>query len=124
MAVTSSSNPITSVPSAPAQTAQSIITSVPYNAQPLYSSPPYPGHPGLLTRLNLDLRGRVITVDREQLMLLPESVLLGLFPQGLVLSKPASAAGADDGIFTVDVGVPLFTSLRLAPWLDRGLGDK
>jgi hypothetical protein len=39
------------------------------------------------------------------LMLLPESVLLGLFPQGLVLSKPASWEGADDGVFTVDVGL-------------------
>jgi hypothetical protein len=36
-------------------------------------------------------------------MLLPESVLLGLFPQGLILSKPASWEGADDGVFTVDV---------------------
>jgi hypothetical protein len=37
-------------------------------------------------------------------MLLPESVLLGLFPQGLILSKPASWEGADDGVFVVDVG--------------------
>ena len=36
-------------------------------------------------------------------MLLPESVLLGLFPQGLILSKPASWEGGDDGVFTVDV---------------------
>ncbi|MPW72964.1 hypothetical protein CPI04_06020 [Moraxella catarrhalis] len=36
-------------------------------------------------------------------MLLPESVLLGLFPQGLVLSKPASWEGGDDGVFAVDV---------------------
>jgi hypothetical protein len=39
-------------------------------------------------------------------MLLPESVLLGLFPQGLILSKPASWEGADDGVFTVDVSCP------------------
>jgi hypothetical protein len=38
-------------------------------------------------------------------MLLPESVLLGLFPQGLILSKPASWEGGDDGVFTVDVSV-------------------
>lgn len=38
-------------------------------------------------------------------MLLPESVLLGLFPQGLILSKPASWEGADDGVFTVDVSL-------------------
>lgn len=36
-------------------------------------------------------------------MLLPESVLLGLFPQGLVLSKPATWEGGNDGIFAVDV---------------------
>jgi hypothetical protein len=36
-------------------------------------------------------------------MLLPESVLLGLFPQGLVLSRPASWDGGDDGVFAVDV---------------------
>lgn len=36
-------------------------------------------------------------------MLLPESVLLGLFPQGLILSKPATWEGGDDGVFTVDV---------------------
>lgn len=42
-------------------------------------------------------------VERETLMLLPESVLLGLFPQGLILSKPASWEGGDDGVFTVDV---------------------
>ena len=45
-------------------------------------------------------------VDRETLMLLPESVLLGMFPHGLILSKPASWEGADDGVFTVDVSDP------------------
>lgn len=46
-------------------------------------------------------------------MLLPESVLLGLFPQGLILSKPASWEGADDGVFTVDVS----GCLRVGTWL-------
>ncbi|OCF35924.1 phosphatase activator [Kwoniella heveanensis CBS 569] len=98
MAVSASSNPITSVPSS---SSSSPITSV----QPqTYASPLYPQqtNPQLLTRLNLDLRGRMFPVDRETLMLLPESVLLGLFPQGLILSKPASSEGGDDGIFTVD----------------------
>ena len=98
MAVSSSSNPISSV--APSS---SPITSV----APSYSAPPiYNAHnqnPELLSRLNLDLRGRIFPVEREMLMLLPESVLLGLFPQGLILSKPASWEGGDDGIFTVDV---------------------
>ena len=93
---TSSANPITSaVPSS------SPITSV----QPSYGAPPIYAAPNtqLLSRLNLDLRGRIFPVDRETLMLLPESVLLGLFPQGLILSKPASWEGGDDGVFTVDV---------------------
>lgn len=80
-----SSNPITSV-------SQSYISA------PIYSN----NNQQLLARLNLDLRGRIFPVDRETLMLLPESVLLGLFPQGLILSKPASWEGADDGVFTVD----------------------
>lgn len=93
------SNPITSaVPSS------SPITSVsPYApAPPLYSTAGAT-NPGLLSRLNLDLRGTIFPVDRETLMLLPESVLLGLFPQGLILSKPATEVGGDDGVFTVDV---------------------
>ena len=86
------------------------ITSVSAN----FSPPPiYANNQQLLARLNLDLRGRVFPVDRETLMLLPESVLLGLFPQGLILSKPASWDGADDGVFTVDVSWswPAFLSL-------------
>ncbi|VDB98232.1 unnamed protein product [Peniophora sp. CBMAI 1063] len=43
--------------------------------------------PPLLTRLALDLRGRRFTVERETIMNLPESVLLCLFPNGLVLSR-------------------------------------
>lgn len=94
MTVAPSSNPITSVAN------NNPITSVSpnYAPQPIYS-----GNPQLLSRLNLDLRGRVFPVDRETLMLMPESVLLGLFPQGLILSKPASWEGAEDGVFTVDV---------------------
>lgn len=94
MAAAASSNPITSaVPSS------NPISSVSQS----YAPAPIYNNPQLLSRLNLDLRGRVFPVDRETLMLLPESVLLGLFPQGLVLSKPASWEGADDGVFTVDV---------------------
>ena len=106
-----SSNPITSV--APSS---SPITSVQpqYSQTPLYAAP----NTQLLTRLNLDLRGRIFPVERETLMLLPESVLLGLFPQGLILSKPASWNGADDGVFAVDVsvclgGLGLFMLIRL-----------
>ena len=102
MAVPASSNPITSV-----DPSSSPITSVQPTSYP--SQPLYANNQQLLSRLNLDLRGKIFPVDREVLMLLPESVLLGLFPQGLILSKPASWEGADDGVFTVDVSgmVPL-----------------
>jgi len=53
-------------------------------------------------------------------MLLPESVLLGLFPQGLILSKPASWDGADDGVFTVDVS-RLSISVSQGPCLAKVL---
>lgn len=66
--------------------------------------------PQLLTRLLLDLRGRRFSVDRETIMNLPESVLLCLFPNGLVLSRQ-SAALSDGGdnddyeeLYAVDVG--------------------
>lgn len=98
MAVPASSNPITSV--APNSNPITSVSPNNYAASPLY---PSPTNPQLLSRLNLDLRGTIFPVEREMLMLLPESVLLGLFPQGLILSKPASWEGADDGIFTVDV---------------------
>lgn len=102
MAAAASSNPITSaVPSS------NPISSVSQS----YAPAPIYNNPQLLSRLNLDLRGRVFPVDRETLMLLPESVLLGLFPQGLVLSKPASWEGADDGVFTVDVSHDFFISI-------------
>ncbi|EGN93761.1 hypothetical protein SERLA73DRAFT_189526 [Serpula lacrymans var. lacrymans S7.3] len=74
-AATMSSSPITQVSQFPAQT----------NLQPQ-----------LLTRLLLDLRGRRFSVDRETIMNLPESVLLCLFPNGLVLSRQ-SVALSDGG---------------------------
>jgi len=52
--------------------------------------------PQLLTRLQLDLRGKRFTVDRETIMNLPESILLCLFPNGLVLSRQ-SAMLSDSG---------------------------
>lgn len=42
----------------------------------------------LVMKLNLDLRGSKFVVERDQLMNLPESILLCLFPNGLVLSRP------------------------------------
>jgi hypothetical protein len=65
--------------------------------------------PQLLTRLLLDLRGRRFSVDRETIMNLPESVLLCLFPNGLVLSRQSQAFSdggdneEDDEVYGVDV---------------------
>ena len=90
MAGVTSSSPITSVQQAPIQA----------NIQP-----------PLLTRLSLDLRGRRFSVDRETIMNLPESVLLCLFPNGLVLSRQSVALsdGGDNSeeeeVYGVDVRV-------------------
>jgi len=103
-----SSNPITSV--APSSSPITSVQATAYPGAGIYTNQ------ALLTRLNLDLRGRIFPVERETLMLLPESVLLGLFPQGLILSKPASWEGGDDGVFNVDV------SLRVGAWDARDAG--
>lgn len=84
----SSSNPITSV----SQTQQ-----LPVGLQP-----------HLVARLLLDLRGQRFSVDRETIMNLPESVLLCLFPNGLVLSRNSAVLDAMDGdedeeVYGVDV---------------------
>lgn len=81
-------------PSALAMSNNSPITQVSQ-----YASPQTNLQPSLLTRLMLDLRGRRFSVDRETIMNLPESVLLCLFPNGLVLSRQSMALSAsnDDG---------------------------
>lgn len=70
--------------------------------------------PQLLTRLQLDLRGARFNVDRETIMNLPESVLLCLFPNGLVLSRQSAALSdggdeEDDEVYGVDVRFASFT---------------
>lgn len=58
------------------------ITSVPHNSQPSQDAthllPPI---------LLLELRGTHIELDRETLVSLPESILLVMFPNGVILSK-------------------------------------
>lgn len=88
----------------------SIITSV------QQSAPQHVLNPELLTTVHLDLRGRRFHVDRDTLMNLPESILLCLFPNGLVLSRVGggSAGGGsqwsdgadneeDEYLYVVDV---------------------
>jgi hypothetical protein len=61
-----------------------------------------------ITRLTLDLRGSRFTIEQEMLMNLPESVLLCLFPNGLVLSRQPGSGygggmdGGDEGGDTED----------------------
>ncbi|EIN06844.1 hypothetical protein PUNSTDRAFT_145313 [Punctularia strigosozonata HHB-11173 SS5] len=85
-------------------TANSPITQV--SQTPQYSNL---HQPQLLTRLLLDLRGKRFSVDRETIMNLPESVLLCLFPNGLVLSRQSMAlsengeeAEEDEQLYGVD----------------------
>lgn len=50
----------------------------------------------LQTKLTLDLRGTRFNIERETLMNLPESVLLCLFPNGLVLSRQGAGTHYED----------------------------
>ena len=64
--------------------------------------------PHLVSRLLLDLRGQRFSVDRETIMNLPESVLLCLFPNGLVLSRNSALLDPteneeDEEVYGVDV---------------------
>lgn len=83
------------------------ITQVSQHAAPAVSSL----QPQLLTRLFLDLRGKRFEVDRETIMNLPESVLLCLFPNGLVLSRQSVALSdgggdeEDEEVYGVDVSI-------------------
>jgi hypothetical protein len=78
--------------------------------------------PPLLTRLSLDLRGKRFNVDRETIMNLPESVLLCLFPNGLVLSRQATSlsdpgAGEhaeEEEVYGVDVRLSKLCSFHLS----------
>lgn len=67
------------------------------------------GH-GASTKVSLDLRGQRLSLEREALMELPESVLLCLFPNGVVLSpqRQPRLDGSDDqedeeDVYFVDV---------------------
>lgn len=73
--------------------------------------------PQLLTRLFLDLRGKRFEVDRETIMNLPESVLLCLFPNGLVLSRQSVALSEggdeeDEEVYGVDVSIWTMSTVK------------
>lgn len=61
--------------------------------------------------VNLILRGTRFSIQRESLMELPESVLLCLFPNGIVLNPQRANEGEDgevdpdeEDVYYVDVG--------------------
>ncbi|KAL7410601.1 hypothetical protein BDY24DRAFT_399565 [Mrakia frigida] len=95
----SSANPITSA----APPSNNPITSI--QPQQYQQYHPQQQQQALLARLHLDVRGRRFVVEREKLMSLPESVLLCLFPNGLVLSRPHGGGGGEDeaeDVYVVD----------------------
>lgn len=58
------------------------------------------------TTVALDLRGVRLSLERDALMELPESVLLCLFPNGVVLSpqrQPGSPDENEEDVYFVDV---------------------
>ncbi|THU86006.1 phosphatase activator [Dendrothele bispora CBS 962.96] len=87
--------------------------SLPSSSSPITQVSQTPAHvnfshqPALLTRLLLDLRGKRFEVDRETIMNLPESVLLCLFPNGLVLSRQSMVVDGngeeeEEDVYAVD----------------------
>lgn len=103
-------------PSLPLTSTSATAAMANMNNSPITQVSQVPTHsnlqPQLLTRLFLDLRGRRFEVDRETIMNLPESVLLCLFPNGLVLSRQSVAlsdGGGDEDeeeVYGVDVCEP------------------
>lgn len=73
-------------------------------------SPPEPPSPSFPTKLKLDLRGTRIEIDRETLVSLPESILIVMFPNGLILGRQHmddeydddDDAGSDDSVAIED----------------------
>ncbi|KAF9175724.1 hypothetical protein BGX20_001031, partial [Mortierella sp. AD010] len=60
------------------------------------SAPPSPGQGGFPSKLLLDLRGTRFEIDREVLVSLPESILIVMFPNGLILGRGHSDSYDDD----------------------------
>ncbi|KAG0044296.1 hypothetical protein BGZ83_010474 [Gryganskiella cystojenkinii] len=60
------------------------------------SAPPSPGQGGFPSKLLLDLRGTRFEIDREVLVSLPESILIVMFPNGLILGRGGHSDSYDD----------------------------
>ncbi|KAI8349786.1 hypothetical protein B0O80DRAFT_374973, partial [Mortierella sp. GBAus27b] len=53
-------------------------------------------HHGFPSKLHLDLRGTRFEIERDTLISLPESILIVMFPNGLMLRPQASQLGKDE----------------------------
>ncbi|KAF8927805.1 hypothetical protein BGZ58_010110, partial [Dissophora ornata] len=91
-----SNSPITQVSESP-------ITQV----QQYSSAPPSPGQGGFPSKLLLDLRGTRFEIDREVLVSLPESILIVMFPNGLILGRGHSDSYDDDDDNNSDESISL-----------------
>ncbi|KAG1051232.1 hypothetical protein G6F43_006551 [Rhizopus delemar] len=56
----------------------------------------FDNHDGIPQRLKLDLRGTRMELDRDTLVNLPESLLIAMFPNGLVLARPPEEYDDED----------------------------
>ncbi|KAF9562714.1 hypothetical protein EC968_005164 [Mortierella alpina] len=91
----SADSPITQVPEQPMASSSSPITQVSQSAPvaPLSAQYYTPGQASYPSKLILDLRGTRFEIDRDTLVSLPESILIVMFPNGLIL-RPQASAGA------------------------------
>lgn len=77
------------------------------------------------------MRGERFVVERETLLNLPESVLLGMFPNGLILSRqqlgwPDEEDDGENQVYPIDVSRSLgwrffFSSMRIVWMADTSI---
>lgn len=81
-------------------------------------------------KIALDLRGERFSIDRDNLMALPESILLCLFPNGVVLNPTRQQTGGlgtegitgqteEEDVYFVDVSLlslPFDLTTRSSEW--------
>ncbi|KAI8969032.1 hypothetical protein BDF20DRAFT_963552 [Mycotypha africana] len=87
----SSNSPIASVPDPNDNTNSADNLIYQQQPQPLPDEiDDFEGQEAIPQKLKLDLRGTRIDLDRDTLINLPESLLIAMFPNGLILPRPAS----------------------------------
>ncbi|KAG1282824.1 hypothetical protein G6F66_011056 [Rhizopus arrhizus] len=103
----SSESPITQVPE-PENNDQELIYQIPEQEQLQDEFDEFDNHNGIPQKLKLDLRGTRLELDRDTLVTLPESLLIAMFPNGLVLARPTEDYDEDedyDGFSSHSAGV-------------------